>query len=118
MNCLKTIWNDSLTYGFEILDIGFVFFISVDEPVQSFSLMTVSDYEILRPVCLVVSVSASHALGRGFAPRPGHTKDHLKNGTNCLPAYRHASVHRNMHLKDLFGSITTVGSCIPVSIYC
>ena len=23
----------------------------------------------------------------GFAPRPGHTKDHHKNGTNCLPAW-------------------------------
>ena len=21
-----------------------------------------------------------------FLPRPGHTKDHHKNGTNCLPA--------------------------------
>ena len=29
---------------------------------------------------LVVSVSASHAIGRGFAPRPGHTKDHHENG--------------------------------------
>ena len=32
------------------------------------------------------SVSASHMVGRGFASRPGHTKDHHKNGTNCLPA--------------------------------
>ena len=31
------------------------------------------------PVGLVVSVSASHT-GRGFASRPGHTKDHHKNG--------------------------------------
>ena len=37
-------------------------------------------------VGLVVSVSASHTVGRGFASRPGHTKDHHKNGTNCLPA--------------------------------
>ena len=28
-----------------------------------------------------------HALGRWFASRPGHTKDHHKNGTNCLPAW-------------------------------
>ena len=35
----------------------------------------------------VVSVSASHTLGRGFASRQGHTKDHHKNGTNCLPAW-------------------------------
>ena len=26
-------------------------------------------------------------IGREFASRPGHTKDHHKNGTNCLPAY-------------------------------
>ena len=36
--------------------------------------------------CLVVSMSASHAVGRGFASRPGHTKDQYKNGTYYLPA--------------------------------
>ena len=36
---------------------------------------------------LVVSVSASHKVGCWFPSRPGHTKDHHKNGTNCLPAY-------------------------------
>ena len=35
---------------------------------------------------LVASVFASHAAGRGFASRPGHTKDLHNNGTNCLPA--------------------------------
>ena len=34
----------------------------------------------------VGSVSASHTEGREFASRPGHTKDHHKNRTNCLPA--------------------------------
>ena len=34
----------------------------------------------------VGSVSVSHMVGREFAFRPGHTKDHHKNGTNCLPA--------------------------------
>ena len=34
----------------------------------------------------VGSVSASRTVGREFASRPGHTKDHYKNGTNCLPA--------------------------------
>ena len=34
----------------------------------------------------VGSVSASRTIGREFASRPGHTKDHHKNGTNCLPA--------------------------------
>ena len=33
------------------------------------------------------SVSASRMVGREFASRPGHTKDHHKNGTNCLPAW-------------------------------
>ena len=33
---------------------------------------------------LVVSLSASHAVGHRFASRLGHTKDHHKNGTNCL----------------------------------
>ena len=37
-------------------------------------------------VGLVVSMSASHTEGRVFASRPGYTKDHHKNGTNCLPA--------------------------------
>ena len=37
-------------------------------------------------VGLVVSMSASHTVGRVFASRPGYTKDHHKNGTNCLPA--------------------------------
>ena len=32
------------------------------------------------------SVSASRTVGREFASRPGHTKDHHKNGTNYLPA--------------------------------
>ena len=35
-----------------------------------------------RRVGLVVSVSASHAIGREFMTRPGHTKDHHKNGTS------------------------------------
>ena len=34
----------------------------------------------------VGSVSAYRTVGREFASRPGHTKDHHKNGTNCLPA--------------------------------
>ena len=83
---------------------------------------------------LLVSVSAYHAVDRGFMPRQGHTKDHHRNGTNCLPAW-HAcirgrtlavqpdclkgcvvcgAVHGDMHLKDLLGSITRVGYCIPV----
>ena len=29
-------------------------------------------------LALVVSMSASHAIGRGLASQPGHTKDHHK----------------------------------------
>ena len=36
-------------------------------------------------VGLVVSVSASHTVGREFASRPGHTYDHHTNSTNCPP---------------------------------
>ena len=35
----------------------------------------------------VGSVSPSHTVGREFASRPGHNKDHHKNGTYCLPAW-------------------------------
>ena len=41
--------------------------------------------------CLVVSMSASHAVGRGLAPRLGHNKDYNKNGTHCIFAW-HAVV--------------------------
>ena len=34
----------------------------------------------------VGNVSASRTVGREFSSRPGHTKDHHKNGTDCLPA--------------------------------
>ena len=38
-------------------------------------------------VDLVVRVSASRMVGREFASRPGHTKDHHKNGTDCLSVW-------------------------------
>ena len=41
-------------------------------------------------VGLVVSMSASHTVGREFASQPGHTKDHHKNGTNLLYMARNA----------------------------
>ena len=82
----------------------------------------------------MVSVSASYTVGREFAYRPGHTKDHHKNGTNCLPAWYAmrmgwslavqadclkgrevcGTVYGDMHLKDLMGSIVRVGNRIPV----
>ena len=66
--------------------------------------------------------------------RSGHTKDHHKNSTNCLPVW-HAirysmslrvppnclegrvvcgTVYGDMHLKDLLGSFVRVGYRIPV----
>ena len=38
-------------------------------------------------VGLVVSMSAFHTVGCRFVSQPGHTIDHHKNGTNCLPAW-------------------------------
>ena len=32
-----------------------------------------------------LSVSPSHTVSREFASQSGQTKDHHKNGTNCLP---------------------------------
>ena len=50
--------------------------------VRKLSLQTIRPYR----VGVVVSVSASHTVGRESASRPGHTKDHNENGTNCLSA--------------------------------
>ena len=57
--------------------------------------MYIDGYDTINPcikfepsrVGSVVSMSASHRVGRGFASRPGHTKDHHINGTKCLPAW-------------------------------
>ena len=86
----------------------------------------------LRHDGLVISVSASHMVhvGRGFASRPGDTKDHQKmvhiaslHGMHAL-GYEFDSavlskrlvvcgtVYGDMHLKDLLGSIARVGYCI------
>ena len=46
-------------------------------------------------VCLVVSMSAYHAVGRRFVPQSIHTKDHYEIGTNCLPAW-HACIRVRM----------------------
>ena len=64
------------------------------------------------------------SVGSVSASRPGHTKDHHKTGTNCLPTYARmrygwslavqlnclkgrvvcGTVYGEMHLKDLLGS--------------
>ena len=56
-------------------------------PVPSPSREEISQNNLPCWVGLMVSVSASHTVGCGFASRPGHTKDHHKNGTNCLLAW-------------------------------
>ena len=83
---------------------------------------------------LVVRVSASSAACHGFAPRPSHTKNHNKNGTNCLHAWHTGvrvgvwqcslnvfkglvvcgTVYGGMHYKDLLGSIARVEYCTVV----
>ena len=59
---------------------------------------------------LVVSVSACHAVGRGFAPRLGHTKDHHEKGRVVC-----RTVYGDMYLKDLLGSVARVGYYITVT---
>ena len=54
---------------------------------DSLTLNSLPLFSIPCQVGLVVSMSASHTVSREFASRPGHTKDHHKNGTNCLPAW-------------------------------
>ena len=53
---------------------------------HSYSVSILTFFKGLCRVGSVGSVSASRTVGREFASRPGHTKDHHKNGTNCLPA--------------------------------
>ena len=91
-------------------------------------------YRSLLRDSTVVCMSASHTVGREFAPRPGHTKDHHKNGADCSlhamqcvsvgvwqcswlswrPGSVCKTVYGDMHLKDLLGSIARVGYCITV----
>ena len=83
----------------------------------------VSFWVITRRDRLVISVSVSNAVGRGFAPLPGYTFDFYKNGTNCL-SFWHCNcikcrivcgtVHRDMNYKHL-RPIVKVWCCIPES---
>ena len=75
-------------------------------------------------------MSTFHTVGREFMSRPGHTKEHYKNGTNYLPAW-HAgmrvkvqpdcikgrvvsgTVYGDIHYEDLLGSIPREGYLIP-----
>ena len=60
-------------------------------------------------VGLLVSVSASRTVGREFAPRLGHTKDHHKNGTDCLPVW---------HTIHLGRSLTVQPDCLKGRVVC
>ena len=55
--------------------------------IPSFGLTFILFATISAWVGSVGSVSASRTVGREFTSRPGHTKDHRKSGTNCLPAW-------------------------------
>ena len=56
-----------------------------------------------------LSVSASHTVDRESASRPGHTKDHHKNGTNCLPAW---------HAMRLGRSLAVQPDCLKGRVVC
>ena len=49
----------------------------------------------------MVSVSAFYVEGLGFESWQGHTKDHHKSDTNCLPAW-----HAGVRVEDLHRSPT------------
>ena len=64
-------------------------FTHVHPYVYQYIYMYICTYTCMYVPCRVGSVgsvSASRTVGREFASRSGHTKDHHKNGTNCLPA--------------------------------
>ena len=52
-------------------------------------LLLSEDRSTVLPPCNgpVVRASASESEGRGFEPRPSHTKD-IKNGTHCFLVWR------------------------------
>ena len=52
----------------------------------------------------VGSVSTSRTVGHEFASRPGHTKDHHKNGTNCLPVWHAMSKRPGSVWNCLWGN--------------
>ena len=79
-------------------------------------LYTLTEFEVMTSVrdmtasgWLSVSMSTSYAVGRRFAPNQGPTKDHHKNGTNCLPAL-HACVRGR--------SLTVQSDCLKGLVVC
>ena len=56
------------------------------------------------PVGLAVRMSASYMVGHGLVSRPGHTKDHHKNGTDSLLALQ-ACVRVAARISKKLGSV-------------
>ena len=52
------------------------------------------------------------AVGRGFAPKLGHTKDDDTTGVKDLVVC--ITIYGDRHYKDIPGSIARVWYCIPV----
>ena len=97
-------------------------------------IMKIEKHYCVEMAYISVSMSASNAVGHGFAFRMGHTKDYYRNGTYCLPAWHtgvksrnlavqpdcvkgqvvYGTVNGDMHIKDLLGSIARVWYCFPV----
>ena len=67
---------------------------------------------------LAVITCPPHVVGRGFAPRSGHTKHHHKNGTNCLPDWHtciRVAVGSIIRLCKWPGSGNVYGDIIKIS---
>ena len=67
---------------------------------------------LLCRVGSVGSVSSSRTVGREFASRPGHTEDHHKNGTNCLPALVCMHLGWSLAVAQLSKRLGSVWKCL------
>ena len=85
VNVLNVVMNNEHTYTFSLMN---YYLQDYHYEIQNIYFLKQFPIFALKPcrVGSVGSVSASRTVGREFASRPGHTKDHHKNGTNCLPA--------------------------------
>ena len=96
----------------------------------AFSSCTINHHTAWCRDGLVVSVSASHAVGCGFVYRLGHIKDHhekwlarshkgmsLSVQPACLKGQVvYGMVYGDIHFKDLLGAIARVGYCIKCNL--
>ena len=65
-------------------------------------------------VGLVVRVFVSHTVVHGFASRPGHTKDHNKNGV--LPKTIKKWGHTKDHQKNGTNCLPALHACVRVGV--